>query len=255
MVPNMNARPFFVHPHAQARRNHGISSERRQPPLGAASVVDNSGVPARPPQAPGIRKKMAEMKISLAANQLSEQVKESMKFWRGFRDEYSKEVNSIKVYVGADILQQIWQNKVEFNGRYKCGDEEDDQQFEIQSMKLESCLNQVDEATQLLAGAWSSDHSNDYDSRQHHLAKTQAAGNLVVGLSKRSVTNEAACIDLLEELAELEKLFDPKTSTASMLHHFDKRQAQNPTRWVEGNTDHSSNDCNSNNWADEVNTS
>ncbi|KAI0535654.1 hypothetical protein GGR58DRAFT_478290 [Xylaria digitata] len=227
----MNARPFFVHPHAQARGNHSISTEQRRHPLGGASTVDNSGISIRRPSpASDIRKMMAETKISLAANQLSEQVKESMKFWRRFRDEYSKEVNDIRLYVGVGVLQQIWQKKVEFNSH----DRHSDQEFAIQSMKLESCLNQVDEATRLLTGLWSSDHGNDYDSRQHHLAKTRAAGNLVVGLSKRAIINEAACIDLLEELAELEKLVDPKSFNAGMLHHFDKRQSQNPTR-SEGN--------------------
>ncbi|KAI0421717.1 hypothetical protein F5X98DRAFT_370342 [Xylaria grammica] len=169
---------------------------------------------------------MAETKVSLAANQLSEQVKESIKFWREFRDEYLEEVNNIKLYVGVGLLQQIWQKKVEFNNKDVRGDKE----FTVRSMKLESCLSQVDEATQLLTGVWSSDHNTDYDSRQHHLAKTRAAGNLVVGLSKRAVTNEAACIDLLQELAELEKLVDPRSPTASMLHHFDKCQSQVPTR-------------------------
>ncbi|KAF2964086.1 hypothetical protein GQX73_g9491 [Xylaria multiplex] len=175
-----------------------------------------------------MRKIMAETKISLAANQLSEQVKDSMKFWRGFRDEYSKEVNDIKLYVGVGVLQQIWRKKVEFNSN----DRHSDQKFTIQSMKLESCLNQVDEATRLLTGLWSSDHGNDYDSRQHHLAKTRAAGNLVVGLSKRAATDEAACIDLLEELSELEKLVDPKSINAGMLHHFGKHQPQNSARSV-----------------------
>ncbi|KAI1423240.1 hypothetical protein F5Y12DRAFT_554370 [Xylaria sp. FL1777] len=266
----MNARPFIVHPHAQVRRSHGISTERGQSPSGTVSIVDSSGVPTRRnPQDPGIRNMMAEMKLSLAAHQLSEQVKESIRFWREFQDEYSKEVDTIKVYVGVSVLQQIWQNKVAYNRKYKRADK-DDQQFEIQSMKLESCLNQFDEATQLLVGARSSDHSNGYDSRQHHLAKMQAAGNLVVGLSKRSVTDEAACIDLLNELAELETLVDPKSSTASMLHRFDKRQTRTPTG-SEGNTGQSSkrpanedasmeeennpDDCNANNWGNEENAS
>ncbi|TGJ87568.1 hypothetical protein E0Z10_g1193 [Xylaria hypoxylon] len=175
---------------------------------------------------------MTETKISLAENQLSKQVKESIKFWREFRDEYSKEVKNIKLYVGVGVLQQIWQKRAEFNSKNKCGDKE----FAIQSMKLESCLSQVDEAAQLLTGVRLSDYSNDYDSRQHHLAKTRAAGNLVVDLSKKSVTNEAACIDLLEELAELEKLVNPKSSTASRSHHFDKRHSQNPNK-SEGNTE------------------
>ncbi|KAI3322707.1 hypothetical protein HD806DRAFT_111599 [Xylariaceae sp. AK1471] len=254
---NMNAHPFFVHPYAHVRGNHGIPTgeqERRHPAVPSTSAGNDSGIPLRqtmPAQA--IRGVMAEMKASLAANQLSEQVKESIMFWRGFQNEYSKEVNIIKLYVGVDVLQKIWRKKVEFK---------DDQQFAIQSMKLESCLNQFDEATQLLADTWSSDNSNDYDSRQHHLEKVRTTGNLVVGLSKTSETNEAACKDLLRELAELEKLIDPRSSAASTLHRFDKRQPRTPTRSEEGNaevsnsnrpengdTDNQVEQNNSNNWS------
>ncbi|RYC59856.1 hypothetical protein CHU98_g6350 [Xylaria longipes] len=186
-----------------------------------------------------MREMMAETKVTLAAHQLSEQVKESKWLWGNFRDEYSTEVKSIKLYVGVDILQQIWRKKVASKDKYKRGGKEDDQ-FDVQTMKLESCLNQLDEATQLLADAWSLDRSSDYDSRQHHLAKMRATGNLVVGLSKRALTNEAACIDLLGELAELEKLIDPKSPAASMLHRYDKHQSQNTTRSGKTKTESSS---------------
>jgi hypothetical protein len=204
---------------------------------------------------------MTEMKVSLATNQLSEQVKESTRFWRGFQNEYWKEVNVIKFYVGMDVLQQIWRKKVEFK---------DGQQFAIQSMKLESCLKQFDEAAQLCTSAWSSDNSSNYDSRQHHSEKVRATGNLVVSLSRTSETTEAACKDLLKELAELEKLIDAKSPTASVLHRFDKHQLRSRTRSEERRTDASDSNIpesrdtdrpaeqtNSNNWAeiDEQNNS
>ncbi|KAI0452676.1 hypothetical protein F5B21DRAFT_482542 [Xylaria acuta] len=240
----MHAHPFFVHPYAQGRADHGVSTgQRREHPsaAGATSVTDGPSAPERRPRPTlAMREMMAETKVSLAAHQLSEQVKESKWFWGKFRDEYSLEVKSIKLYVGVDILQQIWRKKVASKDKYKRGGKEDDQQFDIQTMKLESCLNQLDEATQLLAEAWSSDYSSDYDSRQHHLAKMRATGHLVVNLSKRAVTNETACIDLLEELAELEKLIDPRSSAASMLHRYDKRQSQNPTRSGKGKAESSS---------------
>ncbi|KAJ2982989.1 hypothetical protein NUW58_g6331 [Xylaria curta] len=173
---------------------------------------------------------MAETKLSLASDQLSEQVKECKKLWRKFRDEYTAEVKNVKLYAGTDILQQIWKKKVEHTSKCKHGDNEDNQEFTIQSMKLESCLSQVDEATELLAQARSSGYSSQYDSRQHHLEKMRATGKLVVGLSKSAVTNEAACVDLLGELAELEKLISSKSSTASMSHDSDKRQSQKPAR-------------------------
>ncbi|KAI1309815.1 hypothetical protein F5Y03DRAFT_347453 [Xylaria venustula] len=228
---NMNTRPFFVHPHAQVRKNQRTSVERRQPPERTASTVVDFGGPTRQQQQdPGIKKMMAETKISLAAKQLTKQAKESMTFWRQFQEEYLKEVDSIKVYVGADVLQLVWQKRVEHKGKYRGADRKDCHLFEIESMKLESCLSQVDEATQLLAGTWSSDHNNDYDSRQHNLDKLRAAGKVVVDLSKRSIKNEAACLDLLAELAELEKL----------LHHFDQHQIQSRTGSEEANKGHSS---------------
>ncbi|KAI0976660.1 hypothetical protein F4678DRAFT_120321 [Xylaria arbuscula] len=233
----MDTRSFFVHPHAGVRRSQRTSAEQRQPPIRAATTIVDSSVPTRRQQQDtGTRKMMAEMKISLAANQLSEQAKESITFWRQFREEYLEEVDRIKVYVGADILQRVWQKKVGYNGKYRGGEGKDCHRFDVQSMKLESCLSQVDEATKLLAGAWSSDHNNDYNSRRHHLAKLRAAGDLVVDLSKRSVKNEAACSDLLVELAELGKLVDSNSAAAAMLHHFNQHQA----RREEVNADHSS---------------
>ncbi|KAI0466656.1 hypothetical protein F4859DRAFT_496947 [Xylaria cf. heliscus] len=239
----MHARPFFVHPYAQSRVDHGLSAgQRREHPsaAGPVSVTDGPSVPDRRPRpAPLMREMMAETKVTLAAHQLSEQVKESKWFWGKFRDEYSTEVKSIKLYVGAELLQQIWRKKVVSKGKCKRGGKEDDQQFDIQTMKLESCLTQLDEAMQLLAEAWSSDYSNDYDSRQHHLAKMRATGNLVVGLSKRAITSENACIDLLQELAELEKLIDPKSPAAYILHRYDKGQSQNATRTGKGKVESS----------------
>ncbi|KAI0190987.1 hypothetical protein EV127DRAFT_480790 [Xylaria flabelliformis] len=239
----MPARPFFVHPYAQDQGSHGVSAVlREQHPLAAEAVfvMSSRRVPERRPRPTLVmREMMAETKVTLATHQLGDQVKESRRFWSKFRDEYLSEVKGIKLYAGVDILQQIWRKKVASNDKYKRGSKEDYQQFDIQAMKLESCLNQLDETTQLLAEAWSSDYNIDYDSRQHHLAKVRAAGNLVVNLSKRAVRNESACKDLLEELAELEKLINPKSSTASMLHNHDNRQSQDSTRSGKGKVERS----------------
>jgi len=170
---------------------------------------------------------MAEMKVSLATNQLKDQVNESILLWRRFLDEYVKEVNFIKRYVGHNILHKIWRTKVEFNDKHK-GGKENSQQLALQSIKLESCLSQVDDATQMLIEAWSSDNSG-YNSRWYHLEKVRASGKLVVDLSEKSTTSEAACKGLLDELVEFEKLFDCKTSTWNTSHQFEKRQAQKKT--------------------------
>ncbi|KAI0860170.1 hypothetical protein F4860DRAFT_480328 [Xylaria cubensis] len=238
----MPARPFFVHPYAQDQGSHGVSAVLREHPLAAEAVfvMGSRRVPERRPRPTLVmREMMAETKVTLATHQLGDQVKESRRFWSKFRDEYLSEVKGIKLYAGVDILQQIWRKKVASNDKYKRGSKEDYQQFDIQAMKLESCLNQLDETTQLLAEAWSSDYNIDYDSRQHHLAKVRAAGNLVVNLSKRAARNESACKDLLGELAELEKLINPKSSTANMLHNHDNRQSQDSTRSGKGKAERS----------------
>ncbi|KAI2638501.1 hypothetical protein GGS21DRAFT_443508 [Xylaria nigripes] len=242
---SMRGRSFFIHPYAQTRGRSSISAEeqRRENAIDeVTSRVNNSRTAARrTPSDPATKGKMADMKLSLAANQLSEQVKESAAFWRDFQSEYSAEVNNINLYVGGDILQKIWRKKVEYNRSRKGGDKEDDQQFDTQSMKLESCLNQVDEAAQLLAEAWAFDYNSDYDSRQYYLEKLRMTGNTAIILSKKSTENEAACRDLLDELAELEKLLDPRSST-NMLHRFNKRQAQDATRSGEQRQDGHSSD-------------
>ncbi|KAI1735813.1 hypothetical protein F4680DRAFT_433951 [Xylaria scruposa] len=235
----MPARPFFVHPYAQGQGNYGVSTVQRS----AAETVFVMGDPGTPERRSGstlaMREMMAETKVTLATHQLGDQIKESRRFWSKFWDEYLSEVNSIKLYVGVDILQQIWRKKVVSNDKYKRGSK-DHHHFDMQTMKLESCLNQLDEATQLLAEAWSSDYNLDYDSRQHHVAKVRAAGNLVVDLSKKAARNESACTDLLGELAELEKLIDPKGSAASMSHSYDDSQSPNSTRFGKERTEGSS---------------
>ncbi|KAI1435559.1 hypothetical protein GGR50DRAFT_318004 [Xylaria sp. CBS 124048] len=240
----MHARPFYLHPYAQTRGSHSTSSQeqrRRLTPESTSRMNHPDVTVKRGPSDPAVARMMADMKLSLAANQLSEQVKESMGFWRKFQSEYSADVNSIKLYAGGDVLQKIWRKKVEHSRKRKGGDKDDDQRFDIQSMKLESCLNQVDEATQLLAEAWSSGHSSDYDSRHHYLEKLRRTGDFAISLSKESRSKEIACRDLLDELAELEKLLDPKTST-NMLHRFNKRQAQKSTRSGESRHDGHSSD-------------
>ncbi|KAI1182954.1 hypothetical protein F5B17DRAFT_418115 [Nemania serpens] len=225
----MHARPFFIHPYAQSQKKHDVPARQRRQRPSEATAYDSHRRASQASPVSTVTKMLAEMKVSLATNQLSEQVKESMRLWGEFREEYSTEVSSIKPYVGMSVLRQIWRQKVEFNNKHKRGVKHGDQQFPVQSIKLESCLNQVDEATQILAEVQSSSHSNDYDSRHRFLEKMRAAGSIVIGLSKKSVVDEAACKDLLEELAELEKLIGSKISTVRTSHRTDNRQSQSST--------------------------
>jgi hypothetical protein len=225
---NMYPRPFFLHPYAHVQGSRRVSimeQGRRRRPLPATSMVDETSFSSRrsmqDPNTSGI---MAEMKMSLATTQLKDQVKESILLWKRFLDEYVKEVDRIKRYVGSDILQNIWRTKIEFHDKHK-GGKENSQKFALQSIKLESCLSQVDDAMQMLIEAWSSDNGG-YNSRWCHLEKVRANGKLVVDLSEKSTTSEAACKGLLDELVELEKLIGRKSSTGNTSHQFEKRQGQ-----------------------------
>ncbi|KAI1119226.1 hypothetical protein F5Y14DRAFT_126646 [Nemania sp. NC0429] len=222
----MHARQFFIHPWAQTSKKYEVPARRSRQPPSEATVYDSHRPTRRAPPVPAVTQMMAETKVSLAADQLGEQVKESLRLWGEFQDEYSTEVHSIKPYVGTSVLRQIWRQKIKFHNKHKYGG---DDQFSIQNAKLESCLNQIDEAIRLLEEVRSSGRNHDYDSRQRHLAKMQGIGNLVVGLSKKSLVDAVACEDLLGELEELEKLIGSGNSTASSLHRTDKRQSQNST--------------------------
>lgn len=118
------------------------------------------------------------------------------------------EVNGVRHYVGADLLQRIWEKKAELDGVHEHGDKKE--WFAIRGIRLESCSNQMEEDTQPLLEVWSSDSGDDYDSGRHHLVNMRASGNLVAWLSQRSIANGTASQDFLEELVQMEKLIDPK---------------------------------------------
>ncbi|KAI0199781.1 hypothetical protein F4808DRAFT_431242 [Astrocystis sublimbata] len=228
ILPNMHGSQFFFHP-----CNLDLRDDDDTPAYGrdsftalAADRASGIGSPIIPERRPGptplVKEMMAHTRVSLAAHQLNEQVKESKTFWRQLRKEYSQEVKSLRQYVGVDVLQQIWRKKVLSKDKRRRGHNEDSQ-LDIQAMKLESCLNQLDEATQLLATvSLSSGYDNAHDSRQHYFTKMRASGDFVVGLSKRTLKSETACADLLAELTELERFVDPKSPTTFMLYRYDK---------------------------------
>ncbi|KAI1082032.1 hypothetical protein F5B20DRAFT_534194 [Whalleya microplaca] len=218
-----NATPVFIHPLApRGGPVNGHEEASKKAPRAhhtsrTASIGVNRGV-------------NSEMRVSLAAKQLSNQLCESRNLWIAFREEYEKEVASIKTYVDDSILQQIWRKKIEYNSKYSSGDYQEDEQFTIQYMKLGSCLDQINEAANILASVQQSDYRSSSGSRNHHLKKIRIIGNAVAKLSSKTMTNGAACTELLAEMAELEKLVDPKNPAAKVLHRFDKRETKKPTR-------------------------
>ncbi|KAI1811773.1 hypothetical protein GGS20DRAFT_561531 [Poronia punctata] len=202
----MYARPFFVHPYANVQERHRTpTAPGRRPVARTPSRVDSDISSTRLASEPNSKILRAEMKVHLATNQLNEQIKESVSFWTRFHDEYSTDVDSIRRYIGHDMLQKIWRMKVDFNNNHGKG--RNKEQIVLQSMKLESCLSQVDEAIRVLVRVLSYDRA-DYDIRQSHWEKVRSNSRLVMNLSMKSTKSEAACKGLLEELSDLRKLID-----------------------------------------------
>ncbi|KAI2616027.1 hypothetical protein GGR54DRAFT_610874 [Hypoxylon sp. NC1633] len=169
-----------------------------------------------------------ELKISLAAKHLASQISESKKFWIAFREKFENEVMGIKYYVSSDVLQQIWQKRIEYNGKYKDDEDQDEEDFGIQRMKLEACLDQINEASRAFVRSQPPEDRAGHDARQLALEKIQTAGTLVLRLAARSVSNIAACADLVTEASSLEKLVDPRSSEAKVLHRFNRRRNKRP---------------------------
>ncbi|KAI1492799.1 hypothetical protein F5X96DRAFT_329630 [Biscogniauxia mediterranea] len=217
----MRGSPMFIHPYAFVcdESETRICHAQQKVTAAGASIQRHATPPAVPQSNTAHAVMMADMKISLAAKQLAEQVKESKKFWVAFRENFEKEVTNIKPYVDGHILRQIWQKRIENDDESSRSKRQHDVRLCIQNVKLENCLNQIDEAINFLNMARSSHgQSAGHNPRYHHLEKIRAAGGLVVGLSKKSMTDEAACKDLLTELLDLERLLDPKSPVARSLH-------------------------------------
>ncbi|KAI1209747.1 uncharacterized protein F4807DRAFT_88882 [Annulohypoxylon truncatum] len=171
----------------------------------------------------------AELRVSLAARHLADQISESKKYWVKFQKKYEEEVAGIKYYVGDDILQLIWQKRIEYNSEYKSGESQDDEEFSIQRIKLETCLDQVNEAAKAFIRSRPPNGHSDHDPRHLALDKIHDAGVLVLGLATKSASNSASCVNLVTEASNLEKLVDPKSPDAKVLHRFDKRKSKSAT--------------------------
>lgn len=166
----------------------------------------------------------AELKVSLAARHLAEQISESKKYWTTFYQKYEEEVASIKYYLNDDILERIWQKRIEYNSKYKNEGSKDDEEFNIQRMKLETCLDQVKEAVKAFARSRPPNDRLDHDPRHLALDKIRNTGALVLELAARSGVSSVPCVQLVTEASNLENLVDPKSPDAQVLYRFDKRK-------------------------------
>ncbi|KAI1801195.1 hypothetical protein F4811DRAFT_535544 [Daldinia bambusicola] len=168
----------------------------------------------------------AELKVSLAARQLAFQINESKKFWIAFQDDFEAEVKAVKYYINNDVLQRIWQKRIEHNSKYKSDEDQDDEQFKIQKMKLETCLDQVKEAAEAYMQSHPLSSPSDHDPRQIALEKVRVAGDRILLLAEKSTLSNVACADLVTQALDLEKLVDSKSPDAKILHQFDKRETR-----------------------------
>ncbi|KAI0106634.1 hypothetical protein F4814DRAFT_64548 [Daldinia grandis] len=166
----------------------------------------------------------AELKVSLATRQLAYQIKESKRFWIAFQNEFEVEVKAVKYYVNDDVLQRIWQKKTEHNTKYKNGENQDDEQFTIQKMKLETCLDQVKEAAKGFIQSHPLGGPSDHDPRHLAIEKIQVTGDRVLLLAGKSMFSNIACADLVTQASDLEKLVEARSPDANILHRFDKRE-------------------------------
>ncbi|KAK6949161.1 hypothetical protein Daesc_009235 [Daldinia eschscholtzii] len=227
---------YYPHPCA----NHSIDTDDQNgkpdldQPMMRFKSLSRSGAKAlrsRPvtpaPAAPNVGTSAnvnAELKVSLAARQLAFQIGESKKFWIAFQDEFEVEVKAVKYYASDDVLQRIWQKRIEYNSKYKSDEDQDDEQFKIQKMKLEACLDQVKDAAKEYIQSHPLSSPSDHDPRHIALEKVQVAGDRVLLLAEKSTLSNIACADLVTQASDLERLVDTKSPDAKILHQFDKRE-------------------------------
>ncbi|KAI1375436.1 hypothetical protein F4677DRAFT_422814 [Hypoxylon crocopeplum] len=237
---NLNGTSYFPHPCGY----HGKSDEDCP---GNSDGASRKAKPKSPPRPGGAKERHptataratpgngtkasvnAELKVSLAAKQLASQISDSKKLWIAFQEKFEKEVTGIKHYISDDTLRQIWQKRIDYNRKYKDSESQSDEEFGIQRMKLETCLDQLSEAAKAFVRIQPLNGRTDHDPRHLALDKIRTAGTLVLGLAAKSALNSAACADLVREASNLEKLVDPRSPDARILHRFDRRETKKPT--------------------------
>lgn len=201
------------------RVSSGLSQEEDRP-LPPGSIASNNGICAII---------NAELKISLAAKHLASQISESKEFWSTFQEKFEKEVTEIKYYAGDNIIQQLWRKKIEYDSKFRADESQIHQQFCFQQMKLEACLDQINEAATAFHECLPRKSLSNHNSRQLALDKIRTAGALVLKLATRSALNNTACADLVTEASSLEKLVDPESPDAIVLYRFDRCDTKSST--------------------------
>ncbi|OTB05053.1 hypothetical protein M426DRAFT_320114 [Hypoxylon sp. CI-4A] len=226
--PSYFPHPFSLHCHdksASGGSHKGTRTVSSSGSGGSDEIPRTSPILGRPKGTanPSLN---AELKIALAAKHLADQIGESKKFWITFHESFEQEVASVRYYIDDDILQQIWQKRIEYNSKYRSGENNDDEEFTVQRVKLETCLDQVNEASRAFARSRPLGDQAEHDPRRLALEKIRGVGVLVLDLAAKSARNNGACADLVVEASNLEKLVDARSPDAKVLHQFDRRQSR-----------------------------
>lgn len=238
---NKDIKPIFIHPLVDPGRkavdDHGEGSgisvaktrSKKPPDLKsgpARRTTSGSSRTASIASKTGISELIdAQLKVSLAAKQLATQISESKGFWIMFREKFEEQVKEIKYYAGQDIIQQLWERKIQHDSKFRNHKSQKHQQFSFPLMGLEACVSQINDAADALTECLRKTPSK-HDSRQLALDKIRTAGELVLELAERSIKSSSACADLVMEACNLERLVDPKSPEARIIHQFDRRETK-----------------------------
>ncbi|KAI0178551.1 hypothetical protein GGR52DRAFT_532562 [Hypoxylon sp. FL1284] len=229
---------YYPHPlayHGKKAEDHSGSSDNssKRTRLRASSRVEAREDDPPSPLISSTRKTStcinARLKVSLAAKHLANQIGESKDFWTVFQDKFDKEVKEIKQYASDSTVRQLWRERIEYDGKFGDGANQEPQQFNFQQIKLDTCLDQFNEAATAYAESRPLKTRSGHDPRQLAMDKVRTIGALVVKLAARSALDNTACADLLREASNLRKLVDPRSRDAQLLHRFDRRDTSNPT--------------------------
>ncbi|KAF3014202.1 hypothetical protein E8E14_007053 [Neopestalotiopsis sp. 37M] len=223
---------FFSHGphHGQQHRRHDPNKMYSQkPPKPTRRFSSITGTPfLEHPAAQRERASNASFteRLAQAAKQLYEQVKESIGIYQSFYDKYNQDINSVRDYVNAVTRRQIWRNKVDQNKRFSQGQEGEDQQLEYQAHKLKVCFDRFSDTVHDVAATNEPRDADAHDPRHFLLEKIFAAYYRVHLLAQKTMMDDGACKDLINELRELLGYVDPEKPATVTIYRFDKREVK-----------------------------
>ena len=161
--------------------------------------------------------------VSLASKQLKTQIDECILVYDRFYQLYEQEVANIRPYANDDVLQSIWEQKIEHNEKFNTGQDEEHGQLSTQRKMLAACLSFIDAAVERGASRRSAE-AERHDRRGVYLEKIRATGRRVLDLAEKTMSNSAVWEDFRSELVDLGNLVDPNGKDAKLIYRFDQRK-------------------------------